>query len=374
VKKLQSVVQIIEDLKNSMKQINIGDLVLRVPIIQGGMGVGVSFSNLAAAVANEGGVGTISGVAPGFKELDFRTNPREAHKRALAKEIQKARQLTKGILAVNIMVALTNYADMVQTAIKEKVDLIISGAGLPLNLPEFLTPGSKTKLIPIVSTDRALDLIIRKWFKSYNYIPDAVVLESPYSGGHQGVKFDEIGNTAFNLEEQLPKVLAVTDNYEKLYGKKIPVFVAGGVQTGADIKRFVDMGAAGAQIGTRFITTNECDASLEFKQQYLKTTTEDDITVIQSPVGLPLRVLKTKFIELVLKGLKKPKTCHYQCLHTCKFNEVSFCIAQALINAQQGNIEEGICCSGVNGYKNKEIISVKDLFILLKKEYLSTKN
>ncbi len=367
---LQSVVQRFEELKISMKQTNIGDLVLNVPIIQGGMGIGVSFSHLAAAVANEGGVGTISGVAPGFREFDFKTNPLEAHRRALANEIRKARELTKGVLAVNIMVALTNFADMVQVAIKEQVDMIICGAGLPLNLPEFLTTGSKTKLVPIVSTDRALDLLIRKWFKSYQYIPDAVVLESPYSGGHQGVKLDEIGKNDFNLEQQLPKVLIVTNNYEKMYGKRIPVFVAGGVQTGADIKKFVDMGAAGAQIGTRFITTDECDASQEFKNQYLKACSEDDITVIQSPVGLPLRVLKTKFIDLVLKGMKKPKSCHYQCLHTCKFNEVSFCIAQALINAQQGNVEEGICCSGSNGFLNKEIISVKELFNRFKREYL----
>ncbi|PKN80075.1 MAG: nitronate monooxygenase [Candidatus Cloacimonetes bacterium HGW-Cloacimonetes-1] len=362
-------IPVIQDVINSMKKINIGELVLNIPIIQGGMGIGVSMSGLAAAVANEGGVGTISGVAPGFREPDFLTNFREANMRGLAKEIQKARELTKGILAVNIMVALTNFADMVQTAIKEKIDVIISGAGLALNLPEYRPADSKTKLVPIVSTDRALNIIIRKWLKAYNCLPDAVVLESPYSGGHQGVKMDEVGKDEFNLDQQLPKVLALLEGYEKQYDKKIPVFVAGGVQTGADIRKYVEMGAAGAQIGTRFITTDECDASLEFKNQYLAAQKPEDIVVIPSPVGLPLRVIKTKFVEDIMNGVQKPIGCYYKCLHTCDYHNVSFCIASALINAQSGKIDEGVCCSGVNGYLNNEILSVHDLMNQMQQEY-----
>lgn len=359
----------IHDLKDTMKQINIGELILKLPIIQGGMGIGVSLSSLASAVANEGGVGTISAVAAGFKEPDFFTNCREANIRGLAKEIQKARQLTKGILAVNVMVALTNFADMVQTAIKEKVDIIISGAGLPLNLPQYRDPDSKTKLVPIVSSDRALSVLIKKWYRSYNYLPDAVVLESPYSGGHQGVKMEDIGNKEFDLEQQLPKVLAVVKDCEKEHGKIIPVFVAGGVQTGKNIRKFVEMGAAGAQIGTRFITTDECDASPEFKQQYLNAKSKDDIVVIHSPVGLPLRVLKTPFVTKVLNGERKPSSCYFKCLHTCDYTKVSFCIANALMNAQRGKVNEGICCSGVNGYLNNKIISVKELIKQFRKEY-----
>lgn len=360
---------VIQDVKRCMSQINIGDLVLKVPIIQGGMGIGVSLSGLAAAVANEGGVGTISAVAPGFRESDFYTNTFEANIRGLKQEIQKFREKTKGILAVNIMVALTNFAELVQTAIMEKVDMIIAGAGLPLNLPEFKDENSNTKLVPIVSSDRALNLLIRKWKKSYNYLPDAVVLESPYSGGHQGVKMEEIGNEAFDLDQQVPKVVELLNNCEKEYGKKIPLFVAGGVQTGADIRRYVEMGASGAQIGTRFITTHECDATDEFKEQYLNTKSKEDIIVIKSPVGLPLRVLKTPFIEKVLRGERKPKNCYYKCLHTCNYQEVSFCIANALINAQKGHVNEGICCSGINSYKNNEIVSVHDLIEQIKKEY-----
>ena len=354
---------------NSMKAACIGELKIAIPIIQGGMGIGVSLSSLAAAVANEGGVGTISAVAPGFREPDFLTNFRQANIRGLTNEIRKAREKTKGVLAVNIMVALTNFADMVQTAIQEKIDIVISGAGLALNLPEYRPAGSKTKLVPIVSTDRALHIIIRKWLKGYDCLPDAVVLESPYSGGHQGVKMDEVGQEGFELDEQLPKVLTLLAGYEKQYNKTIPVFVAGGVQTGADIRKYVEMGAAGAQIGTRFITTNECDATPEFKDEYLKAQSPDDIVVIQSPVGMPLRVLKTKFVKEIMAGEKKPISCNYKCLHTCDYHKVQFCIAQALINAQSGLIDEGVCCSGVNGYLNNEIVSVHELVETIKQEY-----
>ncbi len=354
---------------SSLKKIKIGELTIDIPIIQGGMGIGVSLSSLAAAVANEGGVGTISAVAPGFREPDFLTNFRQANMRGLANEIRKAREKTKGVLAVNIMVALTNFGDMVETAIKEKIDLVISGAGLALDLPRYRPEGSKTKLVPIVSTDRALNVIIRKWLKGYDCLPDAVVLESPYSGGHQGVKMDEVGQEGFELDQQLPKVLALLQGYEQQYNKEIPVFVAGGVQTGADIRRYVEMGAAGAQIGTRFITTHECDATPEFKNEYLKATSPDDIVVIHSPVGMPLRVLKTKFVKEIMAGEKKPISCNYRCLHTCDYHKVQFCIAQALINAQSGLIDEGVCCSGINGYLNNEIISVHELIERIKQEY-----
>ncbi|NPV01742.1 MAG: nitronate monooxygenase [Brevinematales bacterium] len=352
-----------------MKTLKIGDIEVRLPIIQGGMGIGVSLSGLAGAVANEGGIGTISAVMPGFREPDIYKNYLEANIRGLRKEIQRAKTLTKGILAVNIMVALTNYEDMVRTAIEEGADIIISGAGLPLGLPKYLNGSSRTKLIPIISTERSADLIIRKWQKSYNYIPDALILESPFSGGHQGVKADEINQDTFTLDQQLPKVLSVVDKYRQMYGKPIPVIVAGGIYTGADIKKYMDMGASGAQLGSRFITTDECDADIEFKNQYLNCNNKNDIIVIKSPVGLPLRIIKNKFITEVLKGKRKPKACPYKCLHTCDYKEVSFCISMALMNAQRGNINEGILCSGTNGYRNDEIIPVSELISRIKSEY-----
>jgi NAD(P)H-dependent flavin oxidoreductase YrpB (nitropropane dioxygenase family) len=352
-----------------MNRLRIGDLEAVIPVIQGGMGVGVSLSRLASAVANAGGIGTISAVFPGFREPDIFKNYREANIRGLRKEIQLAKTLTQGILAVNIMVALTNYEDMVRTAIEEKADIIISGAGLPLGLPQYLDRSSKTKLIPIVSTDRAADLIIKKWQRSYNYIPDALILESPLSGGHQGIKVDEILFDLYTLDQQLPKVLAVAEKYQQLYGKEIPVIAAGGVYTGADIRKYMEMGAAGAQLGTRFITTDECDADLEFKKQYINCTDKNEIIVIKSPVGLPLRIIRNTFIDAVLRGEKKPRSCPYKCLHTCDYREVSFCIALALMNAQKGNVAEGILCCGTNGYRNRDIISVENLFKRIQAEY-----
>ncbi len=357
-----------------MKSFMIGDLEIKLPIIQGGMGIGVSFSGLASAVANQGGVGTISAVVPGFLEVDLYKNYIDANIRALRNQIEIARSKTKGVLAVNIMVALTNFGDMVKTAIESKIDAIICGAGLPLNLPTFLTSSSKTKLIPIISTDRAAELIIKKWKNSYNYIPDAIILESPLSGGHQGVKTEDIENSEFSYETQTPKVRAVLDKYGKLYGKEIPLVVGGGIYTGADIKKVVDLGASGVQIGTRFITTDECDASIEFKNEYINCKNKEDIIVIKSPVGMPLRVIKNQFIDKVLKGERKPKACPYKCLHTCDYQEVSFCIAQALMNAHKGNTKEGILCSGSNGYRNDQIISVKKLVENIQSEYDAAEN
>jgi len=352
-----------------MKHLVIGDKITNIPVIQGGMGVGVSFSGLASAVANAGGIGTISAVIPGFRNPDLYKNYREANINALRNEIQIAKSKTSGLLAVNIMVALTNYQDMVETAIEENVDFIISGAGLPLSLPQYRKADSNTKLIPIISTSRAADILIKKWLKNYDYLPDALVLESPFSGGHQGVKYNDINKDEFSLETQLLKVLDVVTEFENSYGKRIPVVVAGGVYTGADIKYYMDKGASGAQLGTRFITTHECDADIKFKNEYLKCQSKDDIIVIESPVGLPLRVIKNQFIESVKNGEKKPVSCPYKCLHNCNWKSVSFCIAKALMNAHHGNLEEGILCSSINGNKNNEIISVAQLFENIKEEY-----
>jgi len=356
---------------SDMKKLKIGDLTAELPIIQGGMGVGISLSGLAVSVANEGGIGTISAVMPGFRETDLYHHYREANIRALQKEIRYARSKTTGILAVNIMVAITNYADMVKTAVSEGIDIIISGAGLPLKLPEYLNGSTRTKLVPIVSTARAAELIIKKWKTSYNYVPDALVLESAMSGGHQGIKAADINLEIYSLDNQLPEVLRVTAKYEQLFEKNIPVIVAGGVYTGADIRRYMEMGAAGAQLGTRFVTTHECDASTEFKMQYIACNDKERIVTIQSPVGLPLRVIHNDFIDKVIAGERKVKHCPYKCLHTCNYQEASFCIALALMNAQKGNISEGILCCGTNGYRNDTIVSVKELLATIRDEYNS---
>ena len=252
-----------------MKALNIGDLTIKLPIIQGGMGIGISMSRLASAVANEGGVGVIAAVGIGMFEKDFARDFIDANIRALKREIQTAREKTSGVIGVNIMVALTNFSDMVKTAIAEKVDIIFSGAGFPLNLPEFLTKDSKTKLVPIVSSGRAAAIICKKWKDLYNYLPDAFVVEGPKAGGHLGFKREQLDNPDFALEKLVPDVVAHVKPFEEKYNKAIPVIAAGGIYTGSDIKNIMDLGAAGVQMGTRFVTTNECDASEEFKQTYI---------------------------------------------------------------------------------------------------------
>jgi nitronate monooxygenase len=353
---------------NKLTALHIGDLVARVPIIQGGMGVGISLSGLSAAVANEGGIGVIATAGIGMLEPDFFANFLEANERALRREIRKARAATTGILGVNIMVALTNFGDLVSVAIDEKIDIIFSGAGLPLNLPGYLTKDSVTKLAPIVSSGRAAALLCRRWTERYDYMPDAIVVEGPRAGGHLGFKTEQIPDPAFALEKLIPDVLEAIQPFANASGKLVPVIAAGGIYTGADILRFMKMGVAGVQMGTRFVTTHECDASLQFKQTYLESK-EEDIVIIQSPVGMPGRAIRNPFIDAVYHGEKHPYQCPYHCIITCDYKNSPYCIALALINAQKGNMKYGFPFAGANAYRTNEIISVKALMDSLIKEY-----
>lgn len=353
---------------NNLKELKIGDLTAKLPIIQGGMGIGISLSGLASAVANEGGVGVIATAGIGMLEPDFSTNWLEANIRALKKEIKKARELTKGILGVNIMVALSNYADMVRTAIEEEIDIIFSGAGLPLNLPQFLKGSTKTKLVPIISSGRAASIICKKWSEKYNYLPDAIVVEGPRAGGHLGFKQEQINNPEYSLEKLIPEVIKAVKPFEERYKKSIPVIAAGGIYTGEDIYNFLKLGAAGVQMATRFVTTYECDASIKFKQTYIDSSKED-IVIIKSPVGMPGRAIKNKFIDDANKGEKKPFKCPYHCIITCDYKNSPYCIALALLNARKGNLEHGFAFAGENAYRAKGIISVKELIESLIKEY-----
>ena len=351
-----------------MKQLRIGNITVNLPIIQGGMGVGISLSSLASAVANEGGVGVISTAAIGINESDFFTNFLEANIRGLKKEIRKARELTKGILGVNIMGALSNYADMVRTAIEEGIDIIFSGAGLPLNLPHFLDGKGKTKLVPIVSSARAVGIIAKRWFEKYKYLPDAIVVEGPMAGGHLGFKEEQMDDQEFRLEKLVTDVIEEVKLLENRYEKAIPVIAAGGIYSGGDIRRFLELGAAGVQMATRFVTTHECDASIEFKNKYIECKKED-IVIIDSPVGMPGRAIGNKFIDAVNKGGKHPLNCHFHCIKTCNVESSPYCIALALINAQRGNMEHGFAFAGENAYRTSEIISVKELMDVLQVEY-----
>ncbi|MBI4727136.1 nitronate monooxygenase [candidate division TA06 bacterium] len=351
-----------------MKPIHIGDLVVSLPLVQGGMGVGISLSGLAAAVANEGGVGTIATAGIGMFEPDFANNYLEANIRALKKEIRKARTMTKGVLGVNIMVALSNYADLAKAAVEEEIDIIFSGAGLPFDLPKFLTPDSKTKLVPIVSSGRAAAIIAKKWLDRYNYQPDAIVVEGPLAGGHLGFKIEHLDDPNYSLKKLIPEVIEALKPFVEKYQNPIPVIAGGGIYTGQDIREIMELGADGAQMGTRFVTTDECDASDAFKQAYLDSKKED-VVIIKSPVGMPGRAIRNQFLDDVIKGEKKPFKCPHQCIITCDFKNTPYCIALALINAQQGLMKDGFAFAGANAFRNNCIISVKETIQALVKEF-----
>jgi len=350
-----------------LPELRIGDMVAKIPIVQGGMGVGISLSGLASAVANEGGIGVIAAAMIGMGEPDLAANPVEANVRALRNEIRKARSLTKGLLGVNIMVALTVFSEIVIAAIEEGIDFIFSGAGLPLDLPKYLKKGSRTKLVPIVSSGRAAEVLCKKW-ERLSYLPDAFVVEGPMAGGHLGLKPEQIFAPEFTLEILVAEVLAAVKPFEEKHGRAIPVIAAGGIYTGADINKFLKMGAAGVQMATRFVATHECDADMAFKQAYVNADKED-IVIIQSPVGLPGRAINNEFLEAVKRGEKIPFTCPYHCIRTCDHRNSPYCIALALMQAKKGNLKRGFVFSGQNAYRVDRIVSVKELIDSLMQEF-----
>jgi nitronate monooxygenase len=350
-----------------MEQLVVGDKVAKTPIVQGGMGIGISLANLAAAVANEGGIGVISAAGVGmfeWKTDDFNYNNIEG----LRQEIRKAKSMTNGLLGVNIMVALSNFEDLAKVCIDEKIDFIFAGAGLPLNLPEYLNGSTHTKLVPIISSGRGAKIITQKWLRKYNYLPDAFVLEGPKAGGHLGFKYEQLEDEEYSLENLLPSVISALEPFEKEHNKKIPIIVGGGIYNGSDIHYFLKNGASAVQMATRFVTTNECDASDGFKQSYIDAKKED-IVFIKSPVGLPGRAINNPYLEDVEKGLKHPFTCPYDCIITCKKEEAPYCITLALLNAKKGKMRNGFAFAGSNAYKATDIVSVHDLIETLKLEY-----
>lgn len=344
----------------NLPQLNIGKKSTTVPIIQGGMGVGISLSNLASSVANTGGIGIISGVQIGFREDDFESNTNEANKRALTKEIRRAKMLSpNGIIGVNLMVAMNNYHDMVGIALEEKVDLIISGAGLPKDLPS-LVKGSSTKIAPIVSSAKAANLITKLWLRRYDYLPDLIIVEGPDAGGHLGFSTEELNIDIYpQLEDIVKDVIDTISPFEKSKGKKIPIIAAGGIFYGSDIAKFIKLGASGVQMGTRFVATYECDASKEYKEAYLNST-KDNIGIIKSPAGMPGQAIINPFIERIQSKREKISKC-YNCLAPCNPATTPYCISKALINAVNGDIDNGLVFIGKNGYRLKKLVSVREL-------------
>lgn len=342
------------------KSLKIGNLIARVPVIQGGMGVGISLSSLAGAVAKAGGVGVISAAQIGFREPDYYARPLECNLRAVKEEILKARELSDGgVIGVNIMVATQNYDDYVKAAVEAKVDLVISGAGLPMDLPK-LVEGSNTKIAPIVSGPKAASIIMRQWLKKYNRLPDLIVIEGPWAGGHLGFSREEImTHTRDSYDAVVKDVIACVHDMEIKENVNIPVVVGGGVFGREDMEHYMSLGANGVQIGTRFVTTYECDASLEYKTAYINAK-EDDVVIVKSPVGMPGRAIQNKFLDRVQSGERIMGKCVH-CVKTCDPSTTPYCITRALVNAALGNVDEGLIFCGSNVGRVKDIVSVQEI-------------
>lgn len=351
--------------------LRIGDLQAAVPIVQGGMGIGVSGRRLAVAVANAGGIGVMSAVGMGYLPIaqEIETIAGEPRNMTiLRQEIRKARQETSGILGVNIMVAITEFAQTARTAIEEGIDIIFAGAGLPLNLPEQLIPGAKTKLVPIISSAKAARLMTKRWYSKYQYVPDAFVLEGPKAGGHLGFSREQIEQEDYQLEQLIPQVKAELDAIAQETGKQIPLIAGGGVFDGRDIHQMIKLGADAVQMATRFVVTEECDADQAFKEAYLACQ-QEDIAIIQSPVGLPGRAIDNDFLRRAKEGLTKPQVCARHCISTCPETESPYCISSALLNAVQGKLEHGFAFIGANGWRLQQMTTVPALLAELQAEY-----
>jgi NAD(P)H-dependent flavin oxidoreductase YrpB (nitropropane dioxygenase family) len=340
-------------------QLQIGSLTAKIPIVQGAMGVRVSLSSLASAVSNEGGIGTIASVGLGDVEAS-KTEYEKMSREALAAEIRKAKSLTTGPLAVNVMGVLSNADDLIDTVVREGIKMIVAGASLPLRLPGQSKDPS-VNLVPIISSGRAAELVLRAWDKRFGRTADGIILEGPLAGGHLGFSLEQLERIEnYSLQRLLSEVLEAVKAYEDKYGKKIPVIAGGGIFTGKDIAEMLLAGASGVQMATRFVGTIECDVAPEFKQAYLSAKKED-IVIIKSPVGLPGRAIRNNFIKEVEQRGKLDIRCPYRCLSTCDVLNAKYCIAQALVNACVGDVDHGLIFCGENAYRVNKIVTVKEL-------------
>lgn len=344
----------------NFKPLKIGNLVAKVPIIQGGMGIGVSLSSLAGAVSKEGAIGVISAAQTGFKSEQFNDKALECNINSLAYHIKEAKQISNnGIIGVNIMCAGNNYEKYVKCCVDNEADLIISGAGLPLQLP-YLLKDTAIKFAPVVSSLKAVKVLFKKWHKMYKKLCDFVVIEGPKAGGHLGFKDDDITlyENGKNYDEEISDIINYVKTFESDYGE-IPVIFAGGVYDKSDILHYINLGCSGVQMATRFVATYECDAPDSYKQAYLDATAED-IVIIKSPIGLPGRAINNDFLRgqgeegVVLDGCSN-------CLEHCDKSKIPYCISKALINAVDGKVNDGLIFCGSNVYKVDKIVSVKSL-------------
>lgn len=344
---------------DKIKPLKIGELTAPFPVIQGGMGVGISLSHLAGTVAACGGVGILSAAQIGFREEGFEKDPIGTNLKAIKKEICKARKIANGgIIGINIMVATQRYEEYVKAAVESGVDLIISGAGLPVDLPE-LVEGSKTKIAPIVSTVKSAKVICKMWDRHYHRVPDLVVIEGPKAGGHLGFSRKQLEIfTPEVYDQEIRQIIELVKEYEKKYQKRIPVVVAGGIFDREDFLHALELGADGVQMGTRFVTTYECDASEEYKKAYVNVSKEN-IVLVDSPVGMVGRAVGNTFA--LAEGKKEPVKKCYQCIKTCDPGDTPYCITNTLVKAAKGETENALVFCGENAWKCDKIEHVGDI-------------
>ena len=366
-----------------LKPLKIGNLVAKHPVIQGGMGVGVSLSSLAGAVAKAGGIGIISTAQIGFKDQDFGKNPMAANLRAIHSELKKAREKApQGILGFNIMVATKEYASYVKEAVKAGADVIISGAGLPIDMPKFVAEAEnenggsekkerRTMIAPIVSSVKSALVICRMWDRKYHTAPDFVVVEGPCAGGHLGFSREQLAELGADTDhvaetfdepaydKEIRGIIETVKSFAEKYKKHIPVITAGGIFDHKDVLHQFALGAEGIQAATRFVTTEECDADIAYKEAYINAK-EEDIVIVKSPVGMPGRAIKNKFLERVAQGPVKVERC-FRCLEHCNPAETPYCITKALINAAEGKIDEALLFCGSNAYRCTKIETVPEV-------------
>lgn len=367
--KPQGLFKMPRKLQFTWPSLKIGDLEAKIPVVQGGMGVGISLSGLAAATANAGGIGVIAANGIGLLEKDYYSDGRAANLRALRREIRTARRLTDGIIGVNIMVALEDFHQLLEVAIEERVDVVFMGAGLPIKgLPVEAMRENGVKAVPIVSSVRAAQMIFRMWKKIYGDVPDAVVFEGPLAGGHLGFAKEQLDDPEVQLQSIVPDLAAELRPFEEEFNRSIPLIAGGGVFTGTDIQEALALGASAVQMGTRFVATDECDADDAFKQAYVDSTPEQ-IGLIDSPVGMPGRALRNEFIRSTEAGERPEFRCAWQCLASCKADKANYCISVALNNARRGKLKHGFVFAGANAYRVEEIVPVQSLVSQLAEEY-----
>ena len=350
-----------------IQPLTLGRYTLTVPLFQGGMGVGISRSSLAGAVAANGALGTISTAQIGYDEDGFETDQEGCNLRAIAKHIRRAKEIAagNGMVAVNVMVALKHYREHVKAAAAAGADAIICGAGLPLDLPklvaEAVTDGKELPLIaPIVSSARAALLLLKNWDRQYGKCPDFIIAEGPDAGGHLGFSKEELADIpAIRFDHRIEEIIACKKPYEEKYGHKIPLIAGGGIFTREDVLHVLSLGADGVQVASRFVVTKQCDASDAYKQAYIDCTRED-IQIVKSPVGMPGRAIRNAFIKR-LEEVRTPIQKCYHCLASCDPSKVPYCITLALTNAVKGDLEHGLIFCGANTYRIQEMTTVPDL-------------